>query len=364
MNPRRPHYVLLFLRCGLAAALFAAPAGAADEANRGARVSITPAQIEALNLRLVKAVPAKEYLIATVPGIIAPPPNSRVAVAATFPGTVLQTLAQEGDKVRRGQPLAVIASREILIQGADAAQAKAHLAVAEAAAARMTRLGAEGIVAAARVDEAAAEYQQAKAEAAAKSKVLDDVSADPVKGTYTLRAPIDGVVATARIEAGRPIEGMSAPFVVDAVDRYEIEAQVPERLVGKIHPRMAVRIGAGPDAVQGEVTSIGTVIQPETRSVTLKAAVARGATVVAGRTAMVTVHAPAPAGAVELPAAAVIDISGVPSAFVRDNDGLVIRKVATVGAAGTTVVVTSGIKAGEEVAVTGLTELKSMIRTK
>ena len=43
------------------------------------------------------------------------------------------TLVQEGDRVSRGQPMAVIASREILIQGASAAQAKTHLAVAEAA---------------------------------------------------------------------------------------------------------------------------------------------------------------------------------------------------------------------------------------
>ncbi len=351
---------------GLSGSALAAGDAKARDTKESNRVVLAPAQIEALGLRLAKAVPATDYLIAAVPGVIAPPPNARVAVAATFPGTVLQTFVQEGEKVRRGQALAVIASRDILNQGAEAAHARAQLAVAEAAAARMTRLGAEGIVAGARVDEAQAEYLRAKAEAAALSRILEDAGADTVKGTYTLRAPIDGVVAVARIEAGRPVESMNAPFVVDAVGRFEVEAQVPERLVGRIAPGMTVRIGTvgggGADAVRAEVTSVGTVIQPETRSVTLKAAIAPapGAPIVAGRTATVTVHAAAPAGAVEIPGAAVVDVAGAPSAFVQDKGGFVIRSVTTAGAAGATVVVTSGVAAGEQVAITGLSELKSM----
>lgn len=343
-----------------AALLLAASAWAAEDTNSDGRVAMSPAQIEALGLRLVRATPATDYLIATVPAVIAPPPNARVAVAATFPGTVLQTLAQEGDAVRRGQPLAVIASKEILSQGAEAAQARARLAVAEAAARRMARLGAEGIVAGARVDEAEADYEQAKADASAKIRILADVGADAGKGTYTLRAPIDGVVATARIEAGRPVESMSAPFVIDAVGRYEVEAQVPERLVGKIAPGMVARIGAGADAIEAEVTSVGTVVQPETRSVTLKAAVKPGAAMVAGRTAMVTLHARAPKGAVELPAAAVIDLAGSAVTFVQEKGGFAIRRVTTGGTSGGTVVVLSGVGPGEEVAASGLSELKSM----
>lgn len=348
---------------GLAVLLSTAAVAADDTKNQG-RVAIASNQIEALGLRLAKAAPAKDYLIAVVPGVIVPPPNARVAVAATFPGTVLQTMVQEGDPVQRGQPLAVIASKEILSQGAAAAQARTRLGVAAATASRMARLGAEGIVAGARVDEANAEHEQARADAAAKSRILEDVEADPVKGTYLLRSPIDGVVAVARIEAGRPIEGMNTPFVVDAVGRYEVEAQVPERLVGRIAPGMPVRIGAGADAILAEVTSIGAVIQPETRSVTLKAAVAPGARVVAGRAAMVTVHAPAPAGAVELPGTAIIDVAGAPSAFVQDRDGFAIRKVTVAGVPGATVVVTSGLTVGEVAAVTGLSELKSMALSK
>lgn len=329
---------------------------AADES---ARLKVQAAQIESLGIRLVKAAPAEDYLIATLPAMIAPPPNARVAVTATFPGTVVQTLVAEGDAVRRGQALAVIASREILAEAADLAQARARLAVAESGAARIERLGAEGIVAGARVDEAKSALAQARAEVAGKSRILENVNADGAKGTYTLTAPIDGVVANARIEAGRAVESMSAPFVVDAVNSHEIEAQVPERLIGRIKPGMRVQVGAA-GGVQAKVTSIGTVIQSETRSVTLKAAIHPGSDVVAGRIAMVSVFGAAPAGAALVPMAAVTELSGTPVVFVRTADGFEVRKVTTTGAAGAEVVISAGVAPGDLVVVSGLAELKSI----
>mgnify|MGYP002652750139 CR=1 FL=1 len=87
----------------------AAPAGAIalSDAEMG-RVGIGFAAIEA----------ATEIPVATVPATVAPPPNARVAVAATIPGVVTRTLVVEGDSVRQGQPLAVVASRELYTLGA------------------------------------------------------------------------------------------------------------------------------------------------------------------------------------------------------------------------------------------------------
>ncbi len=274
-----------------------------------------------------------------------------------FPGTVLQTLVVEGDTVRRGQALAVIASREILNEGADLAQARSRLAVAAAAAERLGKLGEEGIVAGARVDEARAQLEQAKAEVAAKARMLDAVSADGARGTYILTAPIDGVVAVAKLQAGAPVEGANAPYVIDAADSYEIQAQVPERLVGQIKAGMRVQLG---DKVRAKVTSVGAVIQPETRSASLKAAVLPGSGVVAGRTAMAAIYAPAPAGAAAVPRTAVTEIDGAEVVLVQSTGGFIIRKVTTAGAAGDRIVILSGVKPGEPVVVAGLSDLKAI----
>lgn len=324
-------------------------------------LELTPAQVQGLALKFVGAADAGEYLIATLPAVIAPPPNARVAVAATFPGIVLQTLAVEGDAVRRGQPLAIIASREVLTLSADLASARARLAVASANAKRQDTLSKEGIVAGARAEEAVAALQEARAELNEKSRVLEAVNADGAKGTYTLTAPIDGAVASSKIETGAPVDGMTAAFVVDATDRYEVQAQVPERLVGKIAPGMRVAVDG---TIEAKVTSVGKAVQPGTRSAALKATIANGTGLVAGRTTMASVYAPASAGAVKVPRAAVAEVDGETVVFARAAGGVAVRKVATAPIRGPDVVIMSGLKAGEEVAVSNVSELKSMALAK
>jgi len=324
-------------------------------------LQLEAAQIQGLGLRFAAVSAANEYLVATLPGIIAPPPNARVAVAATFSGTVLQTMVSEGDPVRRGQVLAVVVSREILTLSAELAQAKARLAVAASNAERQAQLSKEGLVAGARSEEANALLQQAQAEVGEKSRILDAVNADGTQGTYALTAPMAGIVTTAKIQAGEPIEGISAAYIVDAVDRFEVQAQIPERLVGKISVGMRVDLGG---RIGAKVTSAGTVIQPDTRSATLRAVIAPGSGLVAGSTALASVFAPAPVGAMAVPRSAIAEIDGVAVAFVQTKGGLAVRRVTTAGMLSDATVVTSGLMPGEQVAISGLSELKSLALAK
>ncbi len=324
-------------------------------------LELTPAQIEGLRLQFAPAEGVQKYVLATLPAVIAPPPNARIAVAATYPGTVLQTLAVEGDAVRRGQPLAVIASREILTLGAELAQARARLAVAEANADRQTLLAKEGIVADAKAEEARAAHTEARAEADEKSRMAEAVKADGAKGTYTLTAPIDGVVAASRIETGAPVDGMSAAFVVDAIDRLEARAQAPEHLIGRIAVGMRVLVDG---KFEGRVTSVGRVVQPETRSAALKAELLNAKGLVSGGTATAAIYADAAQGAVRVPRAALAEIGGAATIFVRTSGGVEARQVEAAPPAGDHAVILKGLKAGEQVAVSNLSELKSLVLAK
>jgi cobalt-zinc-cadmium efflux system membrane fusion protein len=343
------------------AILLALWGGAPQAAERADLLELSPAQVKGLALKFVPADKADAYLVATLPAIIAPPPDARIAVAATFPGTVLQTLAVEGDTVKKGQPLAIIASREILTLSAELAGARARLAAASANAKRQSTLEAEGIVSGSRAEEAEAAHQQARAEVDEKSRMLAAVNADGAKGTYTLSAPLDGVVASAKLETGAPVDGMAPAFVVDASDRYEVQAQVPERLIGKIEPGMRVVVDG---KIEAKVTSVGKVLNPETRSAPLKAAIAKGAALVAGRTASAAIYASAKTTAVSIPRAAVTELGNGTFVFVRAEGGVIVRKVEASTAAGAQIVILSGLKAGEEVAVNSLSELKSLALAK
>ncbi len=310
-----------------------------------------------MGIRLAAAAAAEEAPLATIPAMIQPPANARVAVAATFPGTVLRTLVVEGDSVRRGQPLAVIASRDVLTIGADLSRAHARSGVAQANAARLSQLSREGIIAGARADEANAMAAEARADVSEKSRILAMVNGHGGSGSYTLTAPIAGRITSAAIQAGDPVDGTTAPYVIDAADRYEVVGQLPERLIGQVRPGMSVRLL--PD-LTGRIVAVGSTIDPATRSASLKAEIPAGPGVVAGRATSIVIAGPAPAGAVSVPDAAVTMIDGKPVVFVAERGGFAVRPVTSGGNSDGRTILLSGIRPGEQIVVSGTSALKAL----
>ncbi|MBO9726688.1 MAG: efflux RND transporter periplasmic adaptor subunit [Novosphingobium sp.] len=320
-------------------------------------VALTEGEITRIGIHFKAVTNATELPVATVPATLAPPPNARVAVPAVIPGVVTRTLVVEGDTVRQGQPLAVVAAREMFTIAAGVEQASARVAMAQANDRRLGQLAKEGVIAGARADEARASLREAQAELNEQRRVVRLVNGAPSSGSYTLTAPIAGKVTSATIQTGSPVNETTSAYVIDAASRYELTAQVPERLLGKLRPGMAVTL---PGGVRGEVTSVGSVLDPQTRSATLRARVPAGAGIVSGRALPATLSTKAPAGTVVVPSGAVLDVNGKHSVFVRTPQGAHIRPVEIGDRADGRTVVLSGLRAGERIAVTGLSELKSM----
>lgn len=343
------------------AACSKAPAPAPQEAGPAeakvdGEIRLTADAFNRLGLKVVPAVAATDAPLAVLPAVIAPPPNARVAVAATFPGVVTRILVVEGEAVRKGQALAVIASRDILSMGADLARADARLGVAKSNDNRVSQLYREGIVAGARADEARAALSEARADASEKNRILHMVNGAARSGTYTLTAPIAGRVTSAAIQAGSVLDGSTAPYVIDADGSYEAQAQLPDRLAGSVKPGMAAVLGD----IRGTVTAVGSTIDPATRSVTVKARLPIGASTLAGRATSLSIFGPAPEGAVMVPEAAVTDLGDGPGVFVRSRQGVRIRLVKTGGKDKGQILILSGLKPGEPVVVEGTSSLKPM----
>lgn len=320
-------------------------------------LSVDVKQAEQIGIRLASATIADQAPLAAVPAIIQPPANSRVAVAATFPGVVTRTLVVEGDSVRQGQSLAIISSREMLTMGADLTRANARLGVAKSNATRLSQLSREGIIAGARADEANAMAVEVRADASEKARILKMVNGHGGRGTYTLTAPIAGRVTTAAIQAGTPVDGTTAPYVIDAADRYEVAGQLPERLVGTVRPGMTIQIAPN---ITGRIIAVGSTIDPATRSASLKAEIPPGVGIVSGRATSLMIFGQAPVGAVKVPETAVTVIDGKQVVFVTTRDGFAIREVRHGDPFGNQIVILSGLNPGEQVVVTGTSALKAL----
>lgn len=334
-----------------------AAASSAMKAPKGI-VAMSDVQMRRLGIVLVQAKAATSAPLASLPAVIVPPANARVAVSATFAGVVTRIFAVEGQSVRKGQPLAIVSSRDVLTVGADLSRARAQLGVAQSSAARLGQLAREGVIARARADEARATLIEAQVNASEKRRILALSNASGASGSYTLSAPIAGRVTAATVQAGSPIDGTTAPFVIDAADRFEVEAQLPERLVGTVKPGMRVRLGQ--DAV-GTVTAIGATIDPMTRSVKIKASIPAAPGIVTGKATTVTIYGTPQDGAVAIPMSAVTDLNGATTVFVRTGRGFAARKVKVMGTADGQAIVVDGLRQGERVVTTGTTELKSLV---
>jgi cobalt-zinc-cadmium efflux system membrane fusion protein len=330
------------------------PALAADRV-----VPVTAAQRQALGIRTGVAHAAKGAPIAQLPATIAPPPGARIAVSAPFAGVIRQSHAVSGQAVRQGEVLATVFSREVLEMGAELARARARRGAAQSAAARTDQLVKEGIAAGARAEEARAALHEADADVVSRSRLLAMAHADAATGVYTLRAPIAGRVSSANAPIGSAIDGMAAPFVIDAARRFAVEAQLPERLVGQVRVGDAIVL---PGGITGRVTSVGVTIDPVTRSALLKASVPAAPGLVAGRAISVGLMGPARADTVTIPASALARIGPRTMVFTEAPGGFALHPVTLVSADGAAALVT-GLADGARVAVSGVSELKAMSLT-
>lgn len=317
-----------------------------------------------LEIRTAKAEPAAAMPLETVPGQITLPPEARVAVTAPYPGAAVRLFVIEGEAVRQGQPLALVrAAQPVQISGA-LARAQAEMGLAEARAQRLGELAHEGIIARARADEAQAGLRQARASLAENQRLaaLGGVGPD---GTMTLRAPISGRVAHVAIETGGPVDGMTAPFIIENASAWQVDLQVPERLAQSVTPGMPVEVrlvrgGTAPVTAKGAILSIAPSIDPATRSVMAKARIDAAPGLVAGQNVMAVISGTGTAQGVSVPSSAITRVGGRPHVFVKAGKAFAPRKIVLAAESGGRSVVAQGLKPGEAVAVSGVTELKAM----
>lgn len=355
MDPR----LLLVVPCS---ALLLLAACSADETPAQNGAAVDP--LAALDIRTTKAEEAGSVPLVTVPGQVTLPPEARVAVTAPYPGAVVRLFVIEGEAVRQGQPLALVRAAEpVQISGA-LARAQAELGLAEARARRMSELAREGIIAQARADEAEAGLRQARASLAENRHLaaLGSVGAD---GMMTLRAPISGRVAHVAVQTGGPVDGMTAPFIIENPSAWQVDLQVPERFAQVVKPGMVVEVPlAGGDAAsvttKGVVLSVAPSIDPATRSVLVKARIDPAPGLVAGRNVMVSINGAATAQGVSVPSSAIARIGGEAHVFVRTGKTFVPRRIVLAAESAQNSVVSDGLKPGETVAVSGITELKAI----
>jgi len=136
-----------------------------------------------------------------------------------------------------------------------------------------------------------------------------------------------------------------------------------ERLAGQVRPGMSISV-SGPGVLEGAtgtILSVSGSLDPATRSVLAKARVDGAPALVAGKSVMATINGTGTASGTSIPATALTKIDGKDHVFVRTGKRFVKRAVEVAGSSDGRVFVASGLKPGEQVAISGLSELKMLL---
>ncbi len=209
----------------------------------GAAAAYWRALPPSVSIALATTGPAVEAVYAT--GSVEPVQWAKVGPAVR--ARVIEVLVEEGEHVRRGQPMARLDDREARAR-VEEAEARARLAAEELG--RVRPLLGSGAVSRAEFDRREGEARAAQAVADAMARRLDD---------FVVRAPADGMVLRRDAEAGEVVDTPAALFWVGETRPLRVTAEVDEEDIARVAvgQRALLRADAFPgQALAAEVAQI------------------------------------------------------------------------------------------------------------
>lgn len=239
-------------------ALYARGAAEADVAGRD------PLPVETATVRLQDGYRiARAYV-----GRVEPARTTRLAFERS--GLVTAMEIEEGDRVRRGQPLAALdrasleAERERLL--ADRRQFEARLELAQRTSRRQGSLANRGFSSDQRADEAKFEADALRAQIAGVAARIKALEIDLAKSR--IEAPFDGVIALRLIDEGAVVAPGAAVAVLQEVARPQLRIGLPPETAARLRVGGAFPAVSGGRRFSARLLSVAPDVDPAVRTVT------------------------------------------------------------------------------------------------
>ncbi len=351
-------------------AVMCAFAATAQAAEHPARFPVAAAQLQTLGIETQPLQPGSAQIRADFPAQVVVPPTAEQVVSSPVAGMVAQLLVQPGQPVAAGTPRRRLASPEFGQQPQQLLQASSRAPLARQTAQREQALFKEGIIPQRRVQEAQAALKENEAalQQARAALRLSGVPAASVErilasgapqDSLTLSAERNAIVTALSVKPGQRVDGMTALLSLAQTDVLWLDIQLPigERATWTADSRLNVAVDG--QEIPARILSISPTVAASSQTVTLRAALeGKAERLRPGEFVSAALPLPASADSWDVPLAAVAHDGGQAYLFVRDAEGFAVRAVQVVASAGQLVRVRGALKAGEQIAVSGVVALK------
>lgn len=349
---------------GHAAAAPSAPAAQAASAASAPiaapRTRFSDEQLRHNGVLLAAAGPARLSDSLQLPGEVQLDPDRSMTLAPRLAARVETVHARAGDRVQRGQLLAVLSSPALADQRAELLAARKRLALARATHDREKQLWEAQISAEQDYLAARAAWQEADiaAETARQKLVALGAGATDSAGTQgltrlELRAPISGVVLERKLQPGEVLAADAPAFQLADLGTVWVTVAVPARDLPRLTEGMAARVSAHAFEAQGEarLASIGTLVGTQARAASARLVLANPKGLWRpGLPVTVALQAAPVDVPVAVPQEAVQTLDGAPVVFVRQGQTFEARRVETGRSDARQVEIVRGLVAGERFA--------------
>lgn len=252
---------------------------------------------------------------------------NQAQVKAKVAGEVREVLVREGETVKAGQVVVKMDASEYqarLEQARGSLQAaRGQLAIATKARDNNRALVAKGFISQNAFDNAASQYDIARANVETAQGALD--VAQKALNDTVIRAPIDGLVASRTVQPGEKVSADNR--LLDLVDlrQMELEAAVPTADILQLHPgqQALVTIEGLPAPLTGKIARINPGTQTGSRSVLTYIQVENPQGLLrVGMFGQAQVTLASKTAVLSVPRAAIQDQAGTPTVYAIDNGTL------------------------------------------
>ena len=364
--PRRAHAALAL--AALAALLLSgcsAKDHPADSAPASSGVALTPAQRQHIQLYTIQ--PRAFQRAVETDGVVDFDNDQATSVLAPFSGPVTQILVVPGQRVSKGQALAVVASPDF--SAAVSAYRKAVVTAANAR--RLADLDKDLLqhqgVSRREADQAQSDAVGAEADRAAALQALvamnvgagaiRDVQQGRTVASGVIRAPIAGTVVDRLVTPGLMLQAGTTPcFTIANLSRVWVMAQVFAADLPSVQVGAPAQVQATGASFAGRVENVAAQVDPATGAVAARVAVDNPAGLLKKQEYVrVAIEGRQPIQGILVPASAILrDDENLPFVYVAQPDGGFARRSITQGArAGGDYQVLGGLAAGDRVVVDG-----------
>lgn len=330
------------------------------------KIEMTDAQIKAAGISLEAAGPASIRSSLKLPGEIRFNEDRTAHVVPRAAGVVEQVSASLGQRVKKGQVLAVLSSAGVSEQRSELQAALKREQLARATHEREKKLWQEKISPQQDVLVAETALREAEIAVANARQKLQAIGATGTSGDalsrFELRAPFDGNIVEKHVALGELVKEDTNIFTVSDLATVWAEVDVSAKDIGQVRvgEKVAVRSGASSETVGGSVAYVGSLLGEQTRTAKARIVLANphGAWRPGLFVSVELVTAEAPA-AVSVASEAVQQIDDKPVVFVKVPGGFLPQPVELGRSDGKRVEVVKGLKAGSQHASSGSFVIKS-----